>query len=392
MGEQHFDRCIKASGKVAFITNISQERQSGGFSGMSSAMAAALAPCCSLTYVPPINPKPRLWEHVISKSRRLLGLKGAFFFFSEARLRDIAKETERHVSDIPHDVCFFHGFTPWIHFHPSKPYVCWSDCTFPQYMSIFHDQTQFCEKDLERIKMHEADWLKRASLVLFRNQWAAKTAIAEYGLERNTVGYVGNYGLIDPPPIDSFDNGWDFLFASTNFQLKGGFTVINAFHRLRKNYPHIRLVIVGDAPPRSISSTDGAFYVGSLRKEIPEERTRLSAILASARALVHPTKADTNPMILIEAGYFGCPSISTRMCGIPEIIEDGVTGLLLDFPASADSLADAMERIIIDDETYRLMRQAVRERMLRLFSREVFEDRVRKQLTKVLPSFTQCDA
>ena len=95
--------------------------------------------------------------------------------------------------------------------------------------------------------------------------------------------------------------------------------------------------------------------------------------------------ADTNPMILIEAGYFGCPSVSTRMCGIPEVIEDGVTGLLLDFPASVDSLADAMERVIIDDEAYRFMRQGVRARMLRLFSRKVFENRVRRYISEVLP-------
>jgi hypothetical protein len=119
MGEQHFDRCIKASGKVAFITNISQERQSGGFSGMSSAMAAGLAPCCTLMDVPPINPIPHLWAHVISKSKHLLGLKGVFFFFSEARLRDIAKETERCLRGIPRDVCFFTVLLPGSIFIPA---------------------------------------------------------------------------------------------------------------------------------------------------------------------------------------------------------------------------------------------------------------------------------
>jgi len=384
MGTQPFDRCIKASRKVAFITNISGERQSGGFSGMSSAMAAALTSCCALTYVPPVNPKPRLCEHVISKSRRLLGIQGAFFFFSEARLRDIANETERHLSKIPHDLCFFHGFTPWIRFDSSKPYVCWSDCTFSQYMSIFHDQTQFCERDLKRIKKLEEDWLKAARRVLFRNRWAADGAIAEYGLDRNKVGYVGNYGLIDPPPIDSFEGGWEFLFVSTNFQSKGGFTVIKAFDCLRTKYPDIRLLIVGDRPPRRISSKEGVSYIGSLRKEIPEERAKLSTILARARALVHPTTADTNPMILIEAGYFGCPSISTNICGIPEIVEDGVTGILLDLPPSVDSLVEAMEQLLTDDQLYRLMRQAVKARMLRLFSQETFESRVRIQFEEAL--------
>ena len=370
--------------RVAFVSNLPARLETGGFSGMSLAIMKALRSYCELEYVGPINPKPRLGEHIVSKAKRLAGLKGAFFFFSEARLRDIAEETEKRLRNVSYDLCFFHGFTPWIGFHPSKPYLCWSDCTFSQYMSLFHDQSQFPEGDLRRIRKCEVDWLKAARRVLFRNHWAAEGAIAEYGLDRNRVGYVGNYGLIEPPSADSFDNGQEFLFASTNFQLKGGFTVIKAFDRLRKKHPAIRLVIVGDRPPRRISSNEGVSYIGSLRKEIPKERAKLSTILARARALVHPTTADTNPMILIEAGYFGCPSISTNICGIPEIVEDEVTGILLDLPPSVGSVAEAMERMLTDDQLYRLMRHAVRARMLKLFSKETFERRVRIQFEEAL--------
>jgi glycosyltransferase involved in cell wall biosynthesis len=370
--------------RIAFVSNLPARLETGGFSGMSLAIMKALRSYCELEYVGPINPKPRLGEHIVSKLKRLAGMKGAFFFFSEARLRDIAEETERRLHNVTYDLCFFHGFTPWIGFHSTKPYLCWSDCTFSQYMSLFHNQSQFREEDLRRIRNREVEWLKAARRVLFRNRWAAEGAIAEYGLERHKVGYVGNYGLIDPPSADSFDNGQEFLFASTNFQLKGGLIVIKAFAHLRKKYPGIGLTIIGDHPRGAAVLMDGISYVGFLRKEIPEQRAKLSTILASARALVHPTNADTNPMILIEAGYFGCPSISTNICGIPEIVEDGVTGILLDAPPSVGFVAEAMERMIIDDEAYRLMRQAVRARMLTLFSKETFERRVRIQFEEAL--------
>jgi len=185
--------------RVAFVSNLPARLETGGFSGMSLAIMKALRSYCELEYVGPINPKPRLGEHIVSKAKRLAGLKGAFFFFSEARLRDIAEETEKRLRNVSYDLCFFHGFTPWIGFHSSKPYLCWSDCTFSQYMSLFHDQSQFPEGDLRRIRKCEVDWLKAARRVLFRNHWAAEGAIAEYGLDRNRVGYVGNYGLIEPP-------------------------------------------------------------------------------------------------------------------------------------------------------------------------------------------------
>src|SRR5438552_9552200 len=370
--------------RVALISNLPARLETGGFSGMSLAIMKALRSYCELEYVGPINPKPRLGEHIVSKVKRLAGFKGAFFFFSEARLREIAEETEKRLRKVSYDLCFFHGFTPWIGFHSSKPYLCWSDCTFSQYMSLFHDQSQFPEDDLRRIQKCEEEWLKAARRVLFRNRWAAEGAISEYGLERQKVGYVGNYGLIEPPSADSFDNGQEFLFASTNFRLKGGPIVVKAFAHMRRKYSRIGLTIIGDRPPRRISSNEGVSYIGSLRKEIPKERAKLSTILARARALVHPTTADTNPMILIEAGYFGCPSITTNICGIPEIVEDRVTGILLDAPPSVASVAEAMERVIIDDQAYAVMRQAVRARMLKLFSKEAFERRVRIQFEEAL--------
>ncbi len=147
--------------RVAFVANIDPSEESGGFSGMNSAIVKALSFFCELEYVGPVDPKPRLSEHLASKLKRLAHSKGNFFFFSKARLRDIAEETQRRLRNISHDLCFFHGFTPWIQFHPTKPYVCWSDCTFSQYMSIFHDQTRFCESDLKRIKKLEEEWLKQ---------------------------------------------------------------------------------------------------------------------------------------------------------------------------------------------------------------------------------------
>jgi glycosyltransferase involved in cell wall biosynthesis len=370
--------------RIAFVSNLPARLETGGFPGMSLAMMKALRSYCELEYVGPINPKPRLGEHIVSKVKRLAGFKGAFFFFSEARLREIAEETEKRLRKVSYDLCFFHGFTPWIGFHSSKPYLCWSDCTFSQYMCLFHDQSQFCQEDLQRIRKSEAEWLKAARRVLFRNRWAAEGAISEYGLERHKVGYVGNYGLIEPPGADSFDNAQEFLFASTNFQLKGGPIVVKAFAHLRRKYPGIGLTIIGDRPQGAAGSMDGISYVGLLRKEVPEERAKLSTILAKARALVHPTNADTNPMILIEAGYFGCPSISTNICGIPEIVEDGVTGILLDAPPSVHSVSDAMERMIIDDQAYRVMRQTARARILKFFSTEAFESRVRIQFEEAL--------
>lgn len=56
---------------------------------------------------------------------------------------------------------------------------------------------------------------------------------------------------------------------------------------------------------------------------------------------------DGIPVALMEAMGMGAPSVSTRLSGIPELIEDGVSGLLVE-PGDAAALAGALEKLITD--------------------------------------------
>src|SRR5437667_10875453 len=102
--------------RVAFVGNLPARLETGGFSGVSLAVMKALRSYCALEYVGPINPKPRLGEHIVSKAKRLAGMNGAFFFFSEARLRDIAGQTADRLGSVSYDLWSLHGLTTGISF------------------------------------------------------------------------------------------------------------------------------------------------------------------------------------------------------------------------------------------------------------------------------------
>jgi colanic acid/amylovoran biosynthesis glycosyltransferase len=89
------------------------------------------------------------------------------------------------------------------------------------------------------------------------------------------------------------------------------------------------------------------------------------AVLAS-----QPTregKREGIPVVLMEAMASGLPAVSTRLSGIPELVEDGATGLLVP-PADAAALADALERLARDPDLRRRMGQAGREKVTREFN------------------------
>jgi len=359
---------------INFISNLPEGLRTGGFSAMSAAAYAALRTRDEVAYIGPINPAPILLERMSSKVRRSIGSPGDFFFFSPRRLSAIAREVaSRSRSDVRVD--FFHGFTPWIQTRPRRPYFAWCDCTFRDYINIYHHRANFRQSDLARIERLEASWLKSATAVLFTTDWAASRAVHHYGLDPRCVCSVGMFGEIEMPPVDAYRGDEEFAFISTNFEAKGGYVVLAAFQRVRAQRPDARLTVVGDAP-RTTRQIPGVTFAGYLRKENEEEAAALRQLLGRARGLVLPTRGDIAPLLIVEAGYFGCPAIATRDFAIPELVEHGKTGLLVDDPRSIEEVAAAMERLLVDGGEYRGMRRGAWERHRQDRSKARFVDRM----------------
>jgi glycosyltransferase involved in cell wall biosynthesis len=367
---------------INFISNIAAGTRSGGFSAMSTAAFEALAQRYEIRFVGPIDPQAAFREKALSKLLRISGLAGDFFFFSRARLERIAHGVQAQCCC---DACldFYHGFTPWILTAPPRPYIAWSDCTFRDYIDTYHDRSRFRAKDLARIEQAEAEWLSHASCVLFTSEWAAQRAIESYHLEAGRVGSVGIFGESDMPDRDAYAGGMEFGFISSNFGAKGGPTVLSAFRQARKRHSEISLVIVGDRPA-GLRPEPGVRFTGFLRKEIEAERRQFEEILSGLRALVHPTRSDIAPLTIVEAGYHGCPVITSRSFAIPELVDHGETGLLLDDPSSVDAVADAMARLIERPDEYQAMRQAAWSKAHRHFTKKRFQEKLLSRVTDVL--------
>lgn len=350
---------------------------------MNRAMFDSLSLKYSIHYVGPVNPKPYFSQHCLSKALRVLGLAGDFYFFSQKRLEFIRTIVEKRLALSSALFAVFHGFTPWILIRPSLPYTAWCDCTFWQYIHIYHDAGRFRSSDLQRIKESEAAWLRNAERVIFRSEWAASEAIRDYQLNPDRVGVVGNYGFMKPPSRDLYETGQDFLIITTNFLQKGGPVAVEAFRQVHINHPGTRLVIVGDHPGEKVLREPGIVYLGWIDKTNSDQTALLQTAFSSARCLVHPTTADTNPMVLIEAGYFGCPSISSNRFAIPELVKHGVSGMLLDDPSAVTAIADAMLWMLEQDEGYFRMRQEARNHMLQNYTVEAFQERLAAEFAAV---------
>lgn len=97
--------------------------------------------------------------------------------------------------------------------------------------------------------------------------------------------------------------------------------------------------------------------------------TQPEAYMAAADIFCLPSYREGFGSSVLEAAAVGVPSVATRIYGLTDAVEEGVSGLLVK-PADATELVQALERLLKDDQMRSVMGRAARTRALTYFSRE----------------------
>lgn len=155
-----------------------------------------------------------------------------------------------------------------------------------------------------------------------------------------------------------------------------------AVERLVDRYPSLRLLVVGDGPGRDALERAAA-PLGD-RVVLAGYRPDVMQTLDAADVVVNPSRSDAFPSALLEAMAAGVPVVASAVGGIPEIVDDGVTGLLIDAPPRAEALADAIARLAEDAELRSRLGAAGQDRFERRFAAAHWAERLRELYEEVL--------
>ena len=196
--------------------------------------------------------------------------------------------------------------------------------------------------DMEKPKHRDRTraMLDAARLVLVRSE-SLQRAVAELGCEMHNIR-IHRTGI----PLEQFpfverawpaDGEWRLIQAGRLVPKKGLATTLRAFAIFRETFPGARLTIAGDGPllreletlAREVRINDSVTFAGFLSQ--PELRD----LLYKSHLFLHPseTGSDGNqegvPNSMLEAMATGLPVFATTHGGIPEAIEDNVSGVLV---------------------------------------------------------------
>jgi glycosyltransferase involved in cell wall biosynthesis len=169
-----------------------------------------------------------------------------------------------------------------------------------------------------------------------------------------------------------------FLFAIVGslIERKGHRTLLDAFARVTvAGGGPAALVVVGGGPEesslkrriRQLGLDKRVFFLG--------HRENVQGIMREIDCLVVPSVMEGMPFVILEAMAASKPVIASEIYGIPEVIVEDVTGLLVP-PARAEQLSAAMLKVMDSPELARKMGVGGRERVKERFTREVTARRV----------------
>ena len=151
--------------------------------------------------------------------------------------------------------------------------------------------------------------------------------------------------------------------------VKGADLLLDAVAALRGNHPDLRVSILGDGPHgpriRARAATLGLSDIVTFLGARPSDD--VARLLADADLLVLPSFAEGVPVVLMEAMATGIPVIASAIAGIPELVEQGASGLLVP-PGDLAALTHAIASLLNDPTRSKDMGQQGRAKVIADFN------------------------
>ncbi len=286
-----------------------------------------------------------------------------------------------------------------IHWHDLTP-NCWTTRTLHRRFPIVwtnhtSNYLEYCETRVGRIKIRA--YLGHPDAIISPSRELNEKSLRT-GLPPERLFYIPNGvdAVKFRPGASSegiearhgLDPGKPIIICPRRLEPKNGVEYfIRAVPLVRNKWPDAQFLIVGGGFPEERKRFEEMLDAWGLRGtvvftgNVPNDA--MPRFYAASDAAVLPSLMEATSIAGLEAMSSGLPLVGTKVGGIPEIVEDGVSGLLVE-PRDAEQLADRIIRLLEDPGERRRLGTAARARVERDFSWDVIAGRTLEVYERVL--------
>ena len=157
--------------------------------------------------------------------------------------------------------------------------------------------------------------------------------------------------------------GQNLLFVGRLAAVKGLPVLFDALAGLIKDQPDLRLTLIGDGPDRIMLEQQAKMLGGAVQFVGYKSQSEVAEYLQTTDVLVLPSFAEGVPVVLMEAMAASVPVVTTRIAGVPELVKDGVSGLLVS-PGDVGALQTAIGAVMNNSTKRKKMGNAGRKHVV----------------------------
>lgn len=224
-----------------------------------------------------------------------------------------------------------------------RPYIIATDNTYMNSLRHWPDWVPIKNRREQEAWIRlEGEAYRHAEFLFPWSEFTRQSMINDYGVNPDRIIAAGAGANFVSHNIENkrYDTQ-TALFVGYEFERKGGYVLLEAWDQVRKVLPNAQLNIVG---PRDKPDTlmEGVHWIGRV-----EDRQQLQQYYDEATVFVMPSIFEPWGHVFTEAMGMGLPCVGSDSCAMPEIIQDGETGLITEVN-NAESLAAALITLLGD--------------------------------------------
>lgn len=226
---------------------------------------------------------------------------------------------------------------------------------------IADDEARFAASRSEALHLRLLGALERrnargADRVLVPSRYSEAVAKDRYGIDPDRIRVVPE--AVDTTPFEALrrtrpprPEAPTVLSVARQYPRKDTATLLRALPLVRERIPEVRLRIIGGGPelPRLLALARELRLGRSVAFEgaVPDD-AEVHRAYFEAHVFCLPSRQEGFGIVFVEAMAAGLPIVAARAGAVPEVVEEGTTGLLVP-PRSPEPLADALIRLLEDD-------------------------------------------
>lgn len=277
-------------------------------------------------------------------------------------LKHYARQVAQKLKNTHSNIVFSATVNPIAYLECDQPIAFWADGTFANIQNFYPQYANLPQEVIQDWHQMEKLALQKTKLAIYSSDWAAKSAICDYGADpakvkvvpfganvESSLTFATVKDAIETRPSDRCK----LLFMAVDWHRKGGNVAYQVAEKLNQSGLKTELTVVGCQPPSEASLPDFVKALGFISKSTNEGKAKIKKLFLESHFLILPTIADCTPIVFCEANSLGVPCLSTTVGGVPTMIHNDVNGRLFNKNAQISEYCDYITNLFANYSNYK---------------------------------------